>query len=1040
MRIGLLGAVEVHVAGGVVALPGVRLRGLLARLALDAGRPVSTSVLVEDLWGEQPPGANALQALVSRLRRTVGATHVTTVPGGYRLDPGSDPAHPLSGASATGDPVGDTPPVDAAAFADLLARAGRATAPDAHLLLGRALALWRGPALADLTELPFTAAVAARLEEHRATAVEEHARLALQLGARVDLAALTAQLDALPLRETTATLLGRGLHAAGRQADALTVLDRTTARLADELGVDPGPELAGARQDVLRGGAPVGSGLSSFVGREGDVARVGALLDTGRLVTLTGPGGAGKTRLAREATAGRSVVAELAALTTAQQLPDTLLAAVGEPELVARLPGRPQDTTDRLLAALDGRDVLLVLDNCEHLVDGVARLVERLLERCPRLRVLATSREPLGVPGEVLHPVDALADDAAARLFADRAAAVAPAFTLDTRTQETVATICRRLDGQPLPIELAASRLRTLSPAEILDRLDDRFRLLTLGSRTALPRHQTLRAVVGWSWDLLDEQERAVARRLAAFAGGATVTAAERVCGPETFERLTSLVDKSLVVVVPQPDGAPTRYRMLETIRAYAAERLEESGERAAAHAAHAAFVVDLVEEAEPHIRRREQLRWLAVLRAEADEIDVALRRTTIDDGPLAYRIVAATAWAWFVRGRAHEIMRGIDALPPPADDVAAGIVARIEACRSVVCLGMGDLAGCRRNAESALDRIVDLPRPWHPFLQLIGPVHALFVDRDDRPLRRLGIESDDRWVRAFALLALAQVAENDGDREDYHTLLRAAHTELAAVGDRLGLGMVVLALGELEDTAGEYAAAAAAYAEAATMARELGNEEDLPQFLARSALLEARRGDVAAARTILDAVAELPRSATFGGAGVVPSARSQVERLAGDLGAARAQLTLARQGSAAGEPTGRFSQLTAYLGVLLAQIEVAAGRPDAARTALCAAIEAAIRSQDGPVCAVVAEAAAQLAHAEGDLACAALLLGIATTQRGRLDIGSPDVCAVLAGVRAGLGVAGAQAGLDEGAALPRADGMARLAAFGEARVSTGQA
>ena len=248
-----------------------------------------------------------------------------------------------------------------------------------------------------------------------------------------------------------------------------------------------------------------------------------------------------------------------------------------------------------------------MLDNCEHLVADVAELAEALLTACPRLRVLATSREPLGVPGEVLHPVDALAEADAVRLFADRAAAVRPGFALDAATRPVVTEICRRLDGQPLPIELAAARLRTLSPQEIAARLDDRFRLLTTGVRTALPRHQTLRAVVDWSWDLLTDSERAVARRLGAFAGGATLAAAERVCGPEAWEALTSLVDKSLVVAVPQNDG-PTRYRMLETIRAYAGEKLDAAGERAAAEAAHAAFVLDLVEEAEPHIRRREQL------------------------------------------------------------------------------------------------------------------------------------------------------------------------------------------------------------------------------------------------------------------------------------------------------------------------------------------------------------------------------------------------------------------------------------------------
>src|SRR6185436_16836568 len=355
--------------------------------------------------------------------------------------------------------------------------------------------------------------VGVRPVAHRG-AVGERARLALRLGLAPDVDALTTQLTAAPLRETTAALLGRALHAAGRQADALATLDRAIALLAEELGVDPGTELAEARMAVLRPALAVPStaGLSSFVGRAADVERIRALLRTALLITLTGPGGAGKTRLAREATfvpevrpatpwaappgpaapgaqrngASPAVVAELAALTDATQLPPAVLAAVGEPELHLGRTEVPEPLT-RLLTALDGRDTILVLDNCEHLVAHVAALAETLLTTCPRLRVLATSREPLGVPGEVLHPVDALAEPDAVQLFTDRAAAVRPGFALDATTRPAVTEICRRLDGQPLPIELAAARLRTLSPQEIAARLDDRFRLLTTGVRTALP-------------------------------------------------------------------------------------------------------------------------------------------------------------------------------------------------------------------------------------------------------------------------------------------------------------------------------------------------------------------------------------------------------------------------------------------------------------------------------------------------------------------------------------------------------------------------
>ena len=517
MRIGLLGPV---IAGpdGAPAPGGVRLRGALARLALDAGRTVSRDVLVDALWGAEPPDAvtNALQALVARLRRALGADVVETVPGGYRL-------------------AVDPHDVDALRFESLVAAARGLDPAKARALLVEAMALWRGPALADVRQLPFGDVAAARLDELRATAVELSADAALLLG-------------------------------------------------------DPGAEL-----DAL-----------------------GTLL------------AAEPTRLAREVVRtrpGESSVVELAPVGAPDRLVATVLDAVSSAEIVARIPDEV-DVATRLIDALADRELLLVLDNCEHLVDAAAHLAQILLERVPGLRILATSREPLAVAGEMLHPVDALADDDSVRLFAERGAAVAPGFTVTAALRPAVLEICRRLDGQPLALELAAARLRTLTPDEIRRRLDDRFRLLTTGPRTAQPRHQTLRAVVDWSWDLLDDQERALARRLSVFAGGATEEAALRVggLGEATLDVLTALVEKSLLVAVP---GDPSRYRMLETIREYAAQRLDEAGEQPAVEAAHTALVVELVETAEPRLRRTDQLEWVARLRAETDDVAAVLRRAS---------------------------------------------------------------------------------------------------------------------------------------------------------------------------------------------------------------------------------------------------------------------------------------------------------------------------------------------------------------------------------------------------------------------------
>ncbi|GAA3220611.1 BTAD domain-containing putative transcriptional regulator [Pseudonocardia petroleophila] len=1021
MRIRLLGAVEAWPDTAAAPIPGRRVRGLLARLALDAGRPVGTAVLVDDLWGEQAPDGvgNALQALVSRLRRAIGTELVGTGAGGYRLrlDPGA---------------------VDALRFEELTAAATaaeeRGDPAGAHALLRDAVGLWRGPALADVDGLPFAGPAAARLDERRAVAVERAARLALGLGlADGERDALAAQLDAHPLRETTAALLARVLHAAGRQADALAVIDRTVARLADELGVDPGAELAAARMGVLRESPlprpRIAAPVSSFVGRDGDVRRVRGLLGTHRLVTLTGPGGAGKTRLAREAVDGEEHVrvAELAALTGPEQLPVTLLAAVGGPEVQLRTSDDAAPATpDRLVAALAGRDTLLVLDNCEHLVHAVAALVDTLLPRCPGLRVLATSREPLGVPGEVLHPVDALDGADAVRLFVDRAVAVRPGFALTPDVGPVVAEICRRLDGQPLPIELAAARIRTLSPAEIAERLADRFRLLTTGARTALPRHQTLRAVVDWSWDLLADPERAVARRLGVFAGGATAAAVERVCGADVFDELSSLVDKSLVVAVPQA-GGPTRYRMLETIRVYAAQRLDEAGERAAAEAAHLGFVLDLVEEAEPLLRGPEQLDRLARLRAEAEEIDIALRRTVAaGDSAAAHRLAAATGWSWMVRGLIDEARRWlglVHALDGPAPTAARALVTGYLGISQVT--GPGSARGIALLAD-AVALVETLPPPRHPLLELLGPGTAAFSG-DDTAIRALSEEAPDPWLRAFALQVRGVIAENDGRIDDQRRLLRAARALHVRTGDRFGLGMAVHSLGELEELAGDPVAAAAAYDEAIALAGALGND-DRVQFLSRRALLHARLGDRAAACTALD------RAAAVGDGSAesrwtIAMTRAGIERFAGEVDTARAAVGVAAEGlrELQGEFGLAIAQRRAWVGALHAEVELRAGDPDAAGGPLADAVAAAVEARDGPVSGMVAEVAARLLLAVDDAEGAAVLLGVAHTQRGALDLGHPDVVAGVARVRDALGPAAAGEAERRGRELSREGGLAEL-------------
>jgi len=1012
MRIGVLGPVAAWAPSGAdVAPSGLRLRGLLARLALAPGRTVTAETLVDDLWGDEPASANALQALVSRLRRALGADVVATVPGGYRLE--IEPAD-----------------VDAVRAAQKLTEAGQEADPEAaRELVGQALALWRGPALADVRRLRFAQAAADRLDEKRAAAVEQAAALDLRLGrpaAAVE--PLTTLLADQPLRESAAGTLARALHATGRQADALALLDRTRRHLADELGVDPGPELARAQADVLSGApAPIApkprratqpGPLTSFVGREADVARIRELLDATRLVTLVGPGGAGKTRLARESVP-TAPVAELAPLTGADELVETVLAAVGTPELRIR-PEEQPDALDRLVSALGRREVLLVLDNCEHLVDAAARLAATLLDRTA-VRILATSREPLAVPGERLHPVEALEENAAVRLFVDRGAAVAPGFDAE---DPAIAEICHRLDGQPLPIELAAARLRVLSPGEILAKLDDRFRLLTTGARNVLPRHQTLRAVVDWSWDLLDESERTLARRLAVFAGGATADAVDQVCGedlPDPFGTLAALVDKSLVVAVP---GAPTRYRMLETIREYARERLAESGEAEERARRHADWTVALVERAEPELRTREQLRWLTALRTEAGNVTAALRRA-IDtgDAETAYRLVAAMFWAWLIRGAGEESMAWVRAVGElPTADVPVDVLARVTAFRAIEALGHGRIAEVEQLVDQAKTWTDQVPQPRHPLLDLLEPVSTAFQRQSQEPLAPLSTTHPDPWTRAFALELRAALAANEGLVDLERELVRASHTLFTQVGDRFGLGMTLTTLGELEGWAGDLDAAAAAFEEAIALATELANDDDLPQYLMRRGGLAARTGDYALARKLYtEALGMSDGASGFSSQDMVLTALADLDRLEGDLAGARARLAEIDPAVGGGIAA---PQRTAHLNTQRALVELAARELDAAAGFLGAAVDAAEESRDGPVVAFVAETVAQLRHLRGDPEGACRALGVAESRRGTLDHGDPAVVALLAAL-------GPDDALRrEAAGLPPQDGLDLLRAL----------
>ncbi|MQY08203.1 ATP-binding protein [Actinomadura macrotermitis] len=1047
MRIGILGPVEVTAGGRPVEIGGTRLRVLLTLLALEAGRPVPSGRLIDSLWGEQVPAAapNALQSLVSRLRTVIGREYLESRAGAYRL-------------------VLPPEAVDAHDFEARLARARALADPaDRARELREALALWRGPALADAAGQPFAEGPAVRLEGLRRAALLERLDADLALGRH---AALIPELEALtrddPLSEPLRARLMRALYASGRQADALAQYESARAALADALGVDPSPELRDVHLAVLRHDAdltpaapadgPRGNlptRLTSFIGRDEDLKQVAGLLEEGRLVTLTGPGGAGKTRLSLES--GERLAGSapdgvwfvgLAPVEDPAEVPSAVLTALGLRETVLLPAGRGRlavadagDPLDRLAAALRGKRLLLLLDNCEHLLDAAARLADRLLAGCPGVRILATSREPLGITGETLWPVEPLeppppdagtgtaAAYPAVRLFADRAVAVSPRFAVTGANVADVVRICRALDGMPLAIELAAARLRAMSPAQIAARLGDRFRLLNAGSRTALPRHQTLRAVVEWSWDLLDGPERALWRRLAVFHGGATLEAAEEVCaGPEldradVLDVLAALVDKSLVLTDTAVD--PPRYRMLETIRAYGLERLAAAGEEEAVRRRHAAAMVGLAEAAEPHLFRAGQLEWLARLAADHDNLQAALRWAAgTGDAALAVRFCAALGWYWFLHGRLGEAsenttlvlaMPGLPADQTTAVAFAVGAMTMLDSQRPKSPAG----DWLRRSSEIAGELAGE---PLRPVLRLSLAAAELYgLGWDEMSIDVLDplMDDPDPWVRGIGHFIRAQFLLNFARTEELAEQFGRALANFREAGDRWGLSFTMTGQAELLGRAGRYAEAAALYRESIRLASALGGTMIISIHAKLANVLDLA-GDGAGARALLaEAFPAAERRGTSEDLALLHYQYGEFARRAGDLEEARRRLARAEELVAhlIGPPQFRAMVLTTR-----ALTDLASGAEEQARQRLAAALRDAVTSLDYPITAQVLAGYAALALHDGDPERAAVLLGTADAVRGACDLSLADALETGAAARDALGAAAFEAAHARGA------------------------
>ncbi|MGW6506419.1 ATP-binding protein [Streptomyces niveus] len=926
---------------------------------------------------------------------------------------------------------------------------------------------------------PFAPAAAARLEEIRDTAAEDRFDAELRLGRYAEvLADLETAGAERPLSERLTGLRMRALSAAGRQSEALAVYEETRGRLAEELGVDPSAELREIHLALLRGelagaGSPAESQklarrpapsrlpvrLTSFVGRDGELERLSELLEVSRLVTLVGPGGAGKTRLSLEAVSrhrayerGRVWFVSLAGVSTPDQLADAVHGALGslgsrepgESRNGARIP-RAASPVDRVTEALDVGEAVLVLDNCEHLVEAAAELTYELLDRLPHLRILATSREALAITGEALchlGPLDVptgtpeLADaagSAAVRLFVDRAAGVRPGFVLDASTLGAVVEICRRLDGLPLALELAAAKLRSMSADQISRRLDDRFRLLTSGSRTALPRQRTLLAVVEWSWDLLDEPERDLARLMSMFPGGATVAALEAVCevlpaDDDVLYVLGSLVEKSLVAT--EYEGGEPRYRMLETVRAYAASKLAEAGEEVAGRARErfAAYCLGLAEEYEPLLRTGEQLRAMAVFDTEHDNLVAALRQV-VDAGEAApaARFVRAMFWYWGIRGMATQfetyladVLRLADA-ELPDDQRAAFRVVRLMAGSSPAEPGL---------VRSLIEECAAVGAgEFHPSLALWLPMLAFSTGDTalgERELRR-SLDRPDAWERAAAHAARDFVLARRGEQLAGADSRREALRGFEEVGDRWGMGMALLSVGRDHSLRGEHTEAVAAFERAVAISSELGAEDDMFVSRGRLAAERMRGGDLAGALRDIRAAQRQARERGYRRMEAeIEFSLAELHLRSGDLAAA--DLTLDRLGTALVHRLSLPEDMARdrIAGARMAH-RLAAGEPAEARALLPRAVSGAFARDDIADIARAAELLAWLRLLEDEPEEAAAVLGMSQVIRGLFDEGDGQLRSLVAELRGRLGEAGYARAYGRGAGLPRQDALNRL-------------
>ena len=840
----VLGPLEVERDGTTITIAAPKERALLAYLLLNADSAVAVDRIVDALWGSAPPSSavKLVQLYVSHLRSKLGRAAIETVPSGYRaqIAPGS---------------------LDRVRFEQLLREGREARASGnarlAVAILSRALALWRGPALVDVSHADFAVAEAGRLEDLRLDCAEERLAARLALGEHEDVLAESAKLSAEhPHRERLRGLSMVALYRAGRQVEALEVFRKTREELLDELGLEPGDDLRAVERAILRqdptlvptvalseGGAPeLPAAVTALIGRERALRELRELVlrTDVRLVSLVGAGGSGKTRLALALAAesgqffGNGVaVADLSALRESS----LVLPAIAHAVRIGEQPG--ESLAETLAAWAKGRELLLVVDNFEQLTEAGPALL-RFIEASPLLTVVVTSRRVLHLSGEHVFPVEPLEEDAAARLFVERATALEPKSTVSADDPD-VREICRSLDGLPLAIELAAARTRTLTPGQLRDRLGERLTLLAGGPHDLPARQQTLRDTLDWSAALMSDTERALLARLSVFPSDISLEAALAVTASDV-DSLAGLVDSSMLQ--RESAGSRRRFRMLETVREYALELLGPGRMRAAD--AHAAYFLELAEGAD--LRGSEQGYWLDVLDEERDNLRVTLDHAhSTANADLELRLVVALWRFWWLRGHLAEGRSRIETAIARADAVEPRL--RADACRggAGIAWSQGDLERARELALLGLEIADangdgDISLACHTVLGLIARDEGDY-ERARRHLERsraiasdLGREGDE----LVAKMNLGSVAFDAGEHEvavplwidvlDYHRARGTSEGEGIAL---LNLGLAAYRLGHTND-------AQKRFAEAEALFDAIGFREHLAHALQGKAATEA--------------------------------------------------------------------------------------------------------------------------------------------------------------------------------------------------------